>query len=120
MDEHHLKLLKELAKDNTLSQRDLSKKLGMSLGKVNYVLNALLDKGLVKTKSFKNSKSKLAYMYVLTPKGMKSKMKLTYDFLKRKIGEYNTLEKEIEELRKELCSIKNGKNMKNKERGNNP
>lgn len=108
MDEHHLKLLKELSVDNTLSQRDLSKKLGLSLGKVNYVLNALLDKGLVKAKRFKNSRSKLAYMYILTPKGITKKMDLTYHFLKQKIDEYDTLRTEIEELKRELGEVKNG------------
>jgi len=102
MDEHHLKLLKELSKDSTLSQRDLSSRLGLSLGKVNYVLNALLDKGLLKTKRFKNSKNKRAYMYILTPKGIKGKMDLTYHFLERKVGEYDALKMEIEALREEL------------------
>jgi EPS-associated MarR family transcriptional regulator len=101
MDGHKLKILQELAKDNTLSQRDLSRKLGLSLGKVNYVLNALIDKGHVKAESFKNSKRKLAYMYILTPAGIKAKVELSYRFLKRKIDEYNTLKIEIEELRKE-------------------
>ena len=73
MDEYHLKLLKELSKDSTLSQRDLSNKLGLSLGKVNYVLNALLDKGLLKTKRFKNSRNKRAYMYILTAEGIDRK-----------------------------------------------
>lgn len=109
MDEHHLKLLQELSKDNTLSQRELSKKLGLSLGKVNYVLNALLEKGLVKTKRFKNSKNKLAYMYILTPRGIKNKVELTYNFLKRKTNEYNILEMEIKELKKDIDIIENGK-----------
>jgi EPS-associated MarR family transcriptional regulator len=109
MDEHHLKLLSELSKDHTLSQRDLSQKLGLSLGKVNYVLNALLDKGLVKAKRFKNSKNKRAYMYILTPQGITQKMDLTYHFLKRKIEEYDTLKNEIEELQKEVDGIKNGR-----------
>ncbi|HIH12375.1 TPA: MarR family EPS-associated transcriptional regulator [Candidatus Woesearchaeota archaeon] len=106
MDEHHLNLLKELSKDNTLSQRDLSKKLGLSLGKVNFVLNALLDKGLVKAKRFKNSKSKLAYMYILTPKGITQKVNLTYHFLNRKVNEYDALKNEIKELRKEIDWMK--------------
>ena len=109
MDEHHLKLLNELSIDNTLSQRDLSKKLGLSLGKVNYVLNALLDKGLVKAKSFKNSKSKLAYMYILTPKGISKKMDLTYLFLKRKTEEYDILRNEIKALKKEITINENGR-----------
>lgn len=102
MNEHHLKLLKELSQDHTLSQRELSKKLGISLGKVNYVLNALLDKGLVKSKSFKNSKNKLAYMYILTPRGMAKKMELTYLFLQVKVREYDVLKREIEEMQREI------------------
>ena len=102
MDSHHLKLLKELSKDSTQSQRDLSKRLGLSLGKVNYVLNALIGKGLIKAESFKNSKNKLAYMYILTPSGIKTKTELTYHFLERKIDEYDTLKIEIAELKKEI------------------
>lgn len=102
MNESHLRLLRELSKDNMLSQRDLSKKLGLSLGKVNYILNALLDKGLVKVKRFKNSRNKLAYMYILTPRGIIKKMELTHDFLKRKMDEYDTLKEEIEELKKDI------------------
>ncbi len=102
MNEHHLKTLKVLSRDSALSQRDLSKRLGLSLGRVNYVLNALLDKGLVKTERFKNSKNKLAYMYILTPKGIKEKLELTYLFLHRKKEEYDYLGMEIEELRREL------------------
>ena len=102
MDEHHLKSLKELCRDSALSQRDLSKRLGLSLGRVNYVLNALLDKGLVKAERFKNSKNKLAYMYILTPEGIKEKLELTYHFMQRKKKECNSLGIEIEELRREL------------------
>ena len=97
-----LKILKELSKDKTLSQRELSKRLGISLGKVNYILNAIIDKGLVKAERFKNSKNKIAYMYILTPKGTAKKIDLTYHFLKKKIHDYNALKKEIEELTKEL------------------
>ena len=104
MDEHHLTLLKELATDSTLSQRDLSKRLGLSLGKVNYVLNALLDKGFVKAERFKNSRKKLAYMYVLTPEGIKRKVCLTGHFLKIKVREYDALKVEIEEMKRELES----------------
>ena len=97
-----LRILKELSKDKTLSQRELSKRLGISLGKVNYILNAIIDTGWVKVEKFKNSKNKSAYMYILTPKGTAKKIDLTYHFLKKKTNEYNALRKEIEELRKEL------------------
>ena len=97
-----LRILKELSEDKTLTQRALSKKLGLSLGKVNYVLNALIDAGLIKAESFKNSKNKAAYMYNLTPTGLAKKIEMTYDFLKRKMKEYEVLEVEIEELKKDL------------------
>lgn len=102
MNEHHLNLLKELSKDNTLSQRELSSRLGLSLGKVNFILKALLDKGLLKAEKFKNSKNKLAYMYHLTPEGIIKKMELTSDFLNRKMDEYDALQLEIETLKEEL------------------
>src|SRR5208283_1804046 len=105
MDEHHLKLLNELSKDQTLSQRDMSKKLGLSLGKINYVLNALLDKGLVKATRFKNSKNKLAYMYILTPEGIVTKLDLTQSFLLRKLQEYDALKQEIEEMKRDIDGI---------------
>jgi EPS-associated MarR family transcriptional regulator len=101
MDGHYLNMLRELSRESTLSQRDLSKKLGLSLGKVNYVLNSLIDKGMVKAKRFKNSRNKLGYIYILTPKGIKTRTELTYYFLKRKIEEYNSLKLEIEQLKKE-------------------
>ena len=102
MNEFHFKILKELSEDQTLSQRNLSKKLFVSLGKVNYILNALIDKGMIKAKKFKNSKNKHAYMYILTPKGIKKKIELTHAFLKRKQEEYDMLRTEIEELNKEI------------------
>ncbi len=102
MNGHHLKLLKELSKDNKLSQRELSRKLGLSLGSVNFVLSNLVDAGLIRAKRFKNSKNKIAYMYILTPAGIKSKIQLSRDFLKRKLDEYDILINEIEELKREL------------------
>ncbi|MCC6544185.1 MAG: MarR family EPS-associated transcriptional regulator [Nitrospirae bacterium] len=102
MNGHHLKLLNELSKDNKLSQRELSQKLGVSLGSVNYVLSNLIDAGLIRAKRFKNSKNKIAYMYILTPAGIKSKVQLSRDFLKRKLDEYEMLKMEIEELKRDL------------------
>ena len=99
---HHLKLLKELSKDNKLSQRELSRKLGLSLGSVNYVVSSLVDAGYIRAKRFKNSKNKMAYMYILTPAGIKSKIQLSRDFLKRKLDEYEMLKIEIEELKREI------------------
>ena len=111
MDESQFKTLRELAKDGTLSQRDLSKKMGISLGKVNYLINELLKKGYIKAKRFKNSRNKIAYMYYLTPKGMSVKIKQTYIFLQRKLEEYERLKHEIEILRQE--NHENLKTMKN-------
>ena len=105
MDGHHLNLLKELSEDSTLSQRELSRRLGLSLGKVNYVLNALIDKGFIKVKRFKNSQNKLAYMYILTPEGISKRIELTRFFLKRKMMEYDRLKTEIEELKKEVKKL---------------
>ncbi|NIO49114.1 MAG: MarR family EPS-associated transcriptional regulator [Candidatus Aminicenantes bacterium] len=101
MEENQFKALRELAKDGTLSQRDLSKKMGLSLGRVNYLVNALLEKGYIKANRFKNSKNKIAYMYILTPKGISERVKLTYSFLQRKLDEFEELKQEIKTLKKE-------------------
>lgn len=108
MDESQFKTLRELAKDGTLSQRDLAKRMGVSLGRVNYLVNELLKKGFIKAQRFKNSKHKIAYMYILTPKGVSEKVNQTYHFLQRKLDEYNSLKQEIEILRQE-----NHENMNN-------
>ncbi len=104
MDEHRFKTLRELAKDGTLSQRDLSKRMGLSLGKVNYLVNALLEEGYIKASRFKNSRNKIAYMYVLTPEGMSARITQTYNFLQRKLDEFDRLRQEIEMLRQETDS----------------
>ena len=78
------------------TQRELAKELGFSVGKLNYCLNALKAKGLVKISNFKNNPNKIGYIYVLTPKGIKKKVELTLNFMKRKIKEYEELKKEIE------------------------
>ena len=101
MDESQFNALRELAKDGKLSQRDLSKKMGLSLGKVNYLVNALVKKGYIKAQRFKNSRNKIGYMYILAPKGINQKITQTYYFLQRKIEEFDTLKEEIEALRAE-------------------
>ncbi len=78
--------------------------MGLSLGKVNYLVNALLEEGYVKASRFKNSRNKIAYMYVLTPKGMSAKITQTYNFLERKLIEFDRLWQEIETLRQETGS----------------
>lgn len=87
-----------------LSQRQLSKELGLSLGKTHYVLHALLDKGLVKIQNFKRSDEKLAYAYLLTPTGVKEKLRLTQAFLARKEAEFQALKATIAQLRKEVVA----------------
>jgi len=92
------KLLKSLEQDANLTQRQLSKELGISLGKVNYCLQSLIQKGFVKINNFKNSRHKIQYSYLLTPAGIEEKTKLTIEFLKTKTKEYEVLKKEVEEL----------------------
>ena len=91
-------LLKSLEQDANLTQRQLSKELGISLGKVNYCLQSLIQKGFVKINNFKNSKHKIQYSYLLTPTGIEEKTKLTLEVLKAKTKEYEALKKEVEKL----------------------
>lgn len=95
-------LLKTLEDNPGLSQRDLAKRLGVSLGKVNFCLNALIEKGCLKVNNFRNSDNKLAYAYLLTPQGVEQKARMTVEFLQIKVREYERLRAEIEELRREV------------------
>ena len=97
----HYGLLKTLEENPELSQRDLAKRLGVSLGKVNFCLNALVEKGSLKINNFRNSDNKLAYAYLLTPRGVEEKARITLRFLKYKVQEYERLRAEIEELQRE-------------------
>lgn len=101
-EETSYKLLKLLEERPNLSQRDLARMMGISLGKVNYCLKALVGKGMVKARNFYNSNNKSAYAYLLTAKGIEEKAEITMRFLKRKLTEYEELQHEIEELRKEV------------------
>jgi len=94
-------LLKTLENNPSLSQRDLAKRLGISLGKVNFCLNALVGKGWLKINNFRNSDNKLAYAYVLTPRGIEERARMTVHFLTYKVQEYEHLRAEIEELKRE-------------------
>ena len=94
-----LKILKDNPK---MTQRQIAEELGLSLGKTNYVIHALIDKGWVKLSNFKRSDNKLGYIYLLTPKGISEKTILAQNFLNRKSEEYNRLKKEIEILKNEL------------------
>ena len=92
----HFNILREIKKKPTSSQRQLAKSLGFSLGKLNYCIKALQNKGLVKIQNFKKQKNKIEYIrYILTPKGLSLRTKLTLNFMKRKMEEYDELKKEI-------------------------
>jgi EPS-associated MarR family transcriptional regulator len=105
IEDTHLRLLRLLETASERSQRDLARELGTSLGKVNYCLNALIDKGLVKVRNFRNSRNKMRYAYFLTPRGIESKATITVQFLRRKMAEYEDLKREIEQLQFELAAI---------------
>jgi len=100
-DEHRYKILKLIENNPSISQRELAQHLGISLGKVNFCLKALIEIGLLKATNFRNNKNKLAYMYLLTPRGIEEKANITVRFLKCKIAEFEALKLEIESLRKE-------------------
>ena len=91
----HFDVLRKIQKKPKSTQRELAEELGFSLGKLNYCLKSLQVKGLVKIQNFKKNPNKLNYIYVLTPKGMSQKTKLTINFMKRKMKEYDELRKEI-------------------------
>ena len=103
-DEIRYRILRELERDPQLSQRDLAQSLGVSVGKTNYCLRALVDRGFVKVENFRRSGNKLAYAYQLTPRGIADKARMTRLFLKIKQREYESLQSEIEELRKEVAN----------------
>ena len=101
--EAHFRVLRLLEGNPQMNQRDLAAAAGVSLGKTNYCINALLDKGLIKVQNFKSSKRKLAYAYLLTPAGIAEKAALTQRFLARKMEEYDALKAEIEQLKQEAA-----------------
>ena len=100
-DEIHFDLLRRLENNPTYTQRELSKELGISLGKVNYCIKKLTEKGLIKLMNFSRNPNKAGYAYLLTPKGIEEKGKLTISFLKYKMEEYELLKSEIEQLQQE-------------------
>lgn len=101
-DETHYHIFKLIEAQPDISQRQLAKALGISLGKVNYCLRALVEKGHVKARNFQRNPSKRTYAYLLTPKGIEEKAHITAKFLKRKLAEYERLKQEIEQLRHEV------------------
>ena len=102
--ETHLKILKHIQTNPDVSQRQLAQELGVSVGKVNYCLRSLIDKGFVKASNFKRSTNKLSYLYLLTPRGIEEKISLTANFLKRKIVEHEKITQEIEQLKKDAVN----------------
>ena len=96
-------LLRTLEQNPTLTQRVVAAEIGMSLGKVNYCLNKLIEKGLIKANNFRQSSNKKSYVYLLTPKGIEEKRRLTISFLQHKMEEYERLELEISQLQQEIA-----------------
>ena len=101
-DETHYRLLKIIAANPQISQRELAYAMGVSLGKINYCLRAVIERGWIKAKNFTKSQNKRAYAYYLTPKGAAEKAKVTARFLKLKMDEYQDLNVQIEQLKQEV------------------
>lgn len=101
-DELSITILRRLADSPAVNQRELAQHAGVSLGRLNYALRALVDKGWVKVGNFGRNPNKLGYAYLLTPRGIEAKAKLTKRFLARKMGEYDALRQEIEHLQREV------------------
>ena len=97
-----IKIIRELERDPDQTQRRLSKRCGVSLGSIHYCINALVEKGYMKTKNFKNAQNKRSHAYMLTPLGLSIKKELTMAFLQRKQAEYEALQKEISDLKRDL------------------
>jgi len=93
----HFEVLRKIQKKPDSTQRELAEELGFSLGKLNYCIKALQEKGLLKLENFKKNPKKINYFYVLTPKGITEKTKLTVNFMKRKMKEYDELKKELDQ-----------------------
>ena len=110
----NLELLRYLQDKQNVSQRELAKEMGISLGRINFLLNALIKKGAIKVRNFKNNQNKLAYAYYLTPTGIKEKTVLTIEFFRRKSAEYDTIKSELERLERDIKNLKNNKSIVNK------
>ena len=100
--QNQFQILKSLEQDSRSTQRQLSNNLGVSLGKVNYCIKSLIEKGFIKVNNFRNSDSKIQYSYLLTPKGIEEKAKLTLDFIRIKTQEYDTLKQEVKNMDRDL------------------
>jgi EPS-associated MarR family transcriptional regulator len=104
-DETRYRILKLLEAEPKASQRRIADELGISLGRVNFCLQALVEKGLVKVNNFRNSTNKRAYLYLLTPKGIEEKARVTVSFLQVKMQQYESLKKELEQLQREATKL---------------
>ncbi len=107
-DDLRYKFLKLLAEEPQISQRDVARRLRISVGKANYCLSALVEKGLVKINNVRKANNKLAYAYLLTPRGIEEKTRITVSFLQRKMREYGDLQREIEVLGREVVATGSG------------
>lgn len=102
----HLDLLRKLEANPRYTQRELSEEMGVSLGKVNYCIKKLIEKGWIKLSNFSHNPNKISYLYILTPKGMEQKARLTFKFLAIKLEEYEILKKEISNLKQDAKQIR--------------
>jgi EPS-associated MarR family transcriptional regulator len=107
-EETHYKLLRLLESNPQATQRQIAAELGISLGRVNYCIQALIDKGHVKAKNFKNSQNKAAYLYLLTPRGVKAKAVITRAYLQRKLDDLEAIKAEIADLQAEVVQRERG------------
>lgn len=103
-EEAHLRILKIVSAEPEISQRQLAARLGVSLGKANFLIKALLEKGLIKAGNFRRAENKFKYVYLLTPKGLGARIHLTRAYLARKEAEYEALQAEIQALRKDITA----------------
>ena len=105
----HLDLLRKLEVNPEYTQRELSQEMGVSLGKINYCMKKLIEKGWVKLSNFSHNPNKVNYIYLLTPQGIEQKSRFTYSFLKIKMEEYETLKEEISSLKQDTERLKSSK-----------
>jgi EPS-associated MarR family transcriptional regulator len=112
-DEVHFRVMRLIQENSQLTQRELARQLGISLGKANYCLKALVEKGFVKAENFQRSDRKLAYAYLLTPAGIDEKARVTVAFLRRKVQEFETLKAEIESLQTMAGEVGDDKPVRN-------
>ena len=104
--EEVLRVLDQIQRNPEVTQRALVKEVGLSLGKINFLIKCLTEKGIINAKGFKNSKKKLAYLYIITPRGIRKKATLTENFLRIKMKEYDELRTQIEKLKLEVMKRK--------------